>query len=119
MISDAVDRLAAGALAGWRRLPGRLADRLPRTSRRPRGRILAVKWGLNPNSSSLGVDVTFFLFGATALALTTPLLAALIRWKKPATEVAGAESVADLSELSSSDPELAAGERDRDPTPSG
>lgn len=49
-----------------------------------RGRILAVKWGLNPNSSSLGVDVTFLLFGAAALALSTPVLSALIRWRRPA-----------------------------------
>ena len=54
-----------------------------RSAGRGRGRILAVKWGLNPNSSSLGVDVTFFLFGATALALATPVLSALIRWKRP------------------------------------
>ena len=56
---------------------------LGRASRKP-GRILAVKWGLNPNSSSLGVDVTFLLFGATALSLATPVLAALLRWRKPA-----------------------------------
>lgn len=48
-----------------------------------KGRILAVKWGLNPNSSSLGVDVTFFLFGAAALALSTPVISALVRWKRP------------------------------------
>ena len=61
---------------------------------RPRGRVLAVKWGLNPNSSSLGVDVTFFLFGATALALTTPILAALIRLKRPTAHppTSGAEN---------------------------
>ncbi|MBK9034316.1 MAG: hypothetical protein IPL61_24135 [Myxococcales bacterium] len=49
-----------------------------------RGRILATKWGMNPNSSSLGVDVTFLLFGATAIALATPLVGALLRWRKPA-----------------------------------
>lgn len=49
-----------------------------------RGRILATKWGMNPNSSSLGVDVTFLLFGATAVALATPLIGALIRWRRPA-----------------------------------
>ncbi len=53
---------------------------------RGRGRILAVKWGLNPNSSSLGVDVTFLLFGAAALSLATPVLSALIRWRKPVLE---------------------------------
>ena len=50
---------------------------------RSRGRILAIKWGMNPNSSSLGVDVTFLLVGATALALVTPVIGALLRWRKP------------------------------------
>lgn len=49
----------------------------------PRGRILAIKWGMNPNSSSLGVDVTFLLVGATALALVTPMIGAWLRWRKP------------------------------------
>ena len=49
-----------------------------------RGRILAIKWGMNPNSSSLGVDVTFLLVGATALAMVTPIVGALLRWRKPA-----------------------------------
>ena len=42
-------------------------------------RILAVKLGLNPNSSSLGVDVTFLLFGAALLSFATPIVAALLR----------------------------------------
>ena len=50
-----------------------------------RGRILAIKWGMNPNSSSLGVDVTFLLLGATALAVVTPVIGALLRWRRPAT----------------------------------
>jgi len=58
--------------------------------RRRRGRILAIKWGMNPNSSSLGVDVTFLLVGATALAIVTPVLGAILRWRanKPAVETA-------------------------------
>jgi hypothetical protein len=48
-----------------------------------RGKILAIKWGMNPNSSSLGVDVTFLLVGATALAMVTPVIGALLRWRKP------------------------------------
>ncbi len=48
-----------------------------------RGKILAIKWGMNPNSSSLGVDVTFLLVGATALAMVTPVVGALLRWRKP------------------------------------
>lgn len=52
------------------------------TSRRARrGRILAVKWGYNPNSSSLGVDVTFLLFGLSFLTLLTPILGLLLRWQ--------------------------------------
>jgi hypothetical protein len=50
---------------------------------RPKGKILAIKWGMNPNSSSLGVDVTFLLVGATALAMVTPVVGALLRWRKP------------------------------------
>lgn len=52
-----------------------------RKGRRTKGRILAIKWGLNPNSSSLGVDVTFLLFGAAALSLATPFVSALVRLK--------------------------------------
>ena len=51
--------------------------------RRRRGRILAVKWGYNPNSSSLGVDVTFLLFGMAAVALLTPIVS-LIQSRKSA-----------------------------------
>ena len=47
-----------------------------------RGRILAIKGGMNPNSSSLGVDVTVLLVGATALAVVTPLVGALLRWRR-------------------------------------
>lgn len=50
-------------------------------TRRPKGKILAVKWGLNPNSSSLGVDVTFLLFGAALVSMLTPVVGALLRWK--------------------------------------
>ena len=51
-------------------------------SGRPRGKILAIKWGMNPNSSSLGVDVTFLLVGATVLAAVTPVIGALLRWRR-------------------------------------
>ena len=47
---------------------------------------MAVRPGLNPNSSSLGVDVTFLLLGATALALFTPIVAALVRISRPGLE---------------------------------
>jgi hypothetical protein len=40
--------------------------------------ILATKLGYNPNSSSLGVDVTFLLFGLSSIALLTPVISALL-----------------------------------------
>lgn len=49
---------------------------------RSRGRILAVKWGYNPNSSSLGVDVTFLLLGLSVITLLTPLIGFLLRWQR-------------------------------------
>jgi len=52
---------------------------LPLLRRRRRGRILAVKWGYNPNSSSLGVDVTFLLFGLSFLTLLTPIVGLILR----------------------------------------
>ena len=57
------------------------ADKTPAVdegARRP-GRILAVKWGVNPNSSSLGVDVTFLLFGLAAITAITPVISTLLR----------------------------------------
>ena len=49
-----------------------------------RGRVLAVRFGLNPNSSSLGVDVTFLLAGAAFVATLTPFDAPLLRSPRPA-----------------------------------
>ena len=46
---------------------------------RARGRVLSVKLGYNPNSSSLGADVTFLLLGASAIAILAPLAAAAVR----------------------------------------
>jgi hypothetical protein len=56
--------------------------------RRRRGRILAVKWGYNPNSSSLGVDITFLLLGLSVITLLTPIIGFLLRFQRarnPAT----------------------------------
>ncbi len=51
---------------------------------KPKGKILAVKWGYNPNSSSLGVDVTFLLFGLSIITLLTPVVGFLLRvWRRP------------------------------------
>jgi hypothetical protein len=57
-----------------------------------KGKILAIKWGMNPNSSSLGVDVTFLLMGAAALSLATPVVAALLRWRRSKADVAVAKT---------------------------
>ena len=54
-----------------------------------RGRILAVKWGYNPNSSSLGVDVTFLLFGMAAIALLTPIVSLFLRSRRAARALPG------------------------------
>jgi hypothetical protein len=52
-----------------------------------KGRVLRATFGCNPNSSSLGVDVTFLLFGATfASALALGLGALLRRSPAPAVE---------------------------------
>ncbi|HMU40110.1 MAG TPA: hypothetical protein PKE31_13965 [Pseudomonadota bacterium] len=48
--------------------------------RRPSGRILGVRLGLNPNSSSLGADITFLLFGLSAVTVVTPILGFLLRF---------------------------------------
>ncbi|HEX8109786.1 MAG TPA: hypothetical protein VF516_18775 [Kofleriaceae bacterium] len=65
-----------------------------------RGRILAIKWGMNPNSSSLGIDVTFLLVGATVLAAVTPVIGALLHWRRPvAAEAAAAAGVAAVGQL--------------------
>ena len=47
-----------------------------------RGRILRVAPGYNPNSSSLGVDVSFLLFGSMAVtAMTLVVSTALRLWR--------------------------------------
>ncbi|HRI50093.1 MAG TPA: hypothetical protein PLW65_07910 [Pseudomonadota bacterium] len=60
-------------------MPGMSTSCLARR-RAPRGKVLAVKWGYNPNSSSLGVDITFLLFGLSIITLLTPLVGFLLRW---------------------------------------
>lgn len=40
--------------------------------------IYAAKLGYNPNSSSLGVDVTFLIFGLSTIAVLTPIVSALL-----------------------------------------
>lgn len=44
-----------------------------------RPKVLGVRFGVNPNSSSLGIDVTFLLFGSAGAALVGLVLSALLR----------------------------------------
>ena len=53
-----------------------------------KGRVLRATFGCNPNSSSLGVDVTFLLFGATFASALALGLGALLR-RSPAPAPAG------------------------------
>lgn len=45
-----------------------------------RGRVLSVRLGSNPNSSSLGVDVTLLLAGGAAVGLVCLLGGAVARF---------------------------------------
>jgi hypothetical protein len=54
-----------------------------------RPRILGVRFGVNPNSSSLGVDVTFLLFGSAAAVAAGLFLSALLRGRRAAVPVHG------------------------------
>ena len=42
------------------------------------GRILRIQLGYNPNSSSLGFDVTFLLFGSAAVIALASIASALL-----------------------------------------
>jgi hypothetical protein len=76
-----------------------------------RGKILAIKWGMNPNSSSLGVDVTFLIAGAAMIAMATPVVGALLRIRgqrqgqvsnapAPTSQSASVDNTADASSTS-------------------
>lgn len=55
-----------------------------------KGKILRVQLGYNPNSSSLGVEVTFLLFGSAALVALTNIVSLLL--KRPANAEAPSEA---------------------------
>ncbi len=47
------------------------------------GKILRVAPGYNPNSSSLGVDVAFLLFGSIAVTTLTLVVGSAVRlWRR-------------------------------------
>ncbi len=49
-----------------------------------RGRILSVAPGYTTNSSSLGVDVSFLLFGSMAITAMTLVVSTAVRlWRRP------------------------------------
>jgi len=48
-------------------------------SKRTKGKVLRVQLGYNPNSSSLGVDVSFLFFGSVAMVALTSLASVLLR----------------------------------------
>ncbi|MHB1844370.1 MAG: hypothetical protein ACYCWW_05985 [Deltaproteobacteria bacterium] len=58
------------------------------------GRILRVAPGYNPNSSSLGVDVSFLLFGSIAVTAVTFVTATAVRLWRHRAEAKGRESPA-------------------------
>ncbi len=43
-----------------------------------KGRILKIKTGFNPNSSSIGTDLTPLLIGASIMAFLIPLIAIIV-----------------------------------------
>ena len=44
---------------------------------RPKGKVLKVKTGYNPNSSSIGTEITAFLWGAAIFTLFANILFSL------------------------------------------
>jgi hypothetical protein len=54
-----------------------------------RPRVIGVRFGANPNSSSLGVDVTFLLFGGTAALAAGLFLTSWLRARRKPAEVVG------------------------------
>ncbi len=47
--------------------------------KRRRGRILKMKLGVNPNSSSIGTDVIYMLLGSTGVMALTFWITSLVR----------------------------------------
>jgi len=50
------------------------------SKRLKRGRVLSVRLGSNPNSSSLGVDVTWLLGGGAFVSLLSLVGGTITRW---------------------------------------
>lgn len=59
------------------------------SAREERPKVLGVRFGVNPNSSSLGVDVTYLLLGGTVAVGIAVVLSAWIRGKRRKAERVG------------------------------
>ena len=83
-------------------------SQVPAQARRAagRGRVLKAQFGCNPNSSSLGVDVTFLLFGATFASALGLFLGALLR-RRAASAQGGAARPGEPEGAPSAHPESA------------
>lgn len=64
--------------------PLHILDRKPR--------VLSVRLGINPNSSSLGIDVTYLLFGGAASLIVGVLLSAWLRGRRHRVEEVGKDT---------------------------
>lgn len=53
---------------------------------RRRGKILRVKVGYNPNSSSLGTEIQVLLFGSAVLSFAVVFLSTLVRLTRKAKD---------------------------------
>jgi len=68
---------------------------MKKRSGRKAGGILRIKRGFNPNSSSLGFDVTFLLGSLGAVSLFTTVISTLLRVRKPTPHGEAAHPQAD------------------------
>lgn len=51
--------------------------------KQPKGKILRIRMGINPNSSSIGADLQFVIYGAAALSMLTLAISSLVRvWRR-------------------------------------
>ena len=55
-----------------------------------RPRVLGIRFGVNPNSSSLGVDVTYLLFGGTLAVIASMAIGAWLRTLRDEAQEFGA-----------------------------
>ena len=61
--------------------------KMDRSQARPR--VLGVRFGVNPNSSSLGINVSYLVFGGAAALLVGLLLSVWLRGRKRLVQEVG------------------------------